>query len=106
MAKPEPKTPALEIDPIKALLDEKNCEDIVLYDEKDQPVVFQQIALVPLKKKNYAILRPRLAPEWLQEDQAIVFEILKTRLKVVKDDDVIDLVFVEYNKLMDEAEKK
>ena len=44
--------------PIDMLLDENNSEPIVLYNEKNEPIRFDQIAVVPLKGETYAILKP------------------------------------------------
>ena len=37
-----------DISPIDMLFDEKNTDNIVLYDEKGAEVEFEQIALIPL----------------------------------------------------------
>ena len=101
--------------PIEQIYDEKDTSNIILYNEKDEPIEFIQIAFIPYKKKDYVILRPVLPWEGLKEDEAIVFEIKKGRgrrdkkddqLRVVEDSDVIDEIFVLYNDLMDEIEKK
>lgn len=63
--------------PIEQIYDEKDTSNIILYNEKDEPIEFIQIAFIPYKKKDYVILRPVLPWEGLKEDEAIVFEIKK-----------------------------
>ena len=46
------------VSPIDQLLDENNEEPITLYDENDNPHQFDQIAVIPLDGKLYAILVP------------------------------------------------
>ena len=43
---------------IEKLLDENNNENIVLFDENDNATEFEQVALIPLEDKTYAILKP------------------------------------------------
>jgi hypothetical protein len=99
------------LDPIAQLHDPNNTDNIVLYNEKDQPVEFIQIAIIPYKKKEYAILQPAKPMKGVGDDQAIVFEVVKGKkgsegsLHIVSDDEIIDACFVEYNKLRDKAEK-
>ena len=44
------------LSPIDMLLDENNTENIKLYNEENQEVEFEQIALIPIEDKTYAIL--------------------------------------------------
>lgn len=96
---------------IDALFDQNNNENITLYNEKDEPVEFEQIALIPLDDIVYAILRPVMEIEGVAEDEAFVFEIVEDEetgdaLRLVEDDKIIDAVFADYNKLLDEEEGK
>lgn len=89
------------------LLDAEDNSNIVLYDESEKEVEFEQIAIIPIKEEVYAILRPIEKLGDLEEDQALVFLLEQTEegeelLTVVEDDDIIDLVFEEYDKLFDE----
>jgi hypothetical protein len=101
--------------PIERIYDDKDTGNIVLYNEKNQPVEFIQIAVITYKKKDYVILQPAVHWDGLDDDQAIVFEIHKGKgkrkreddeLRIVADDDVIDAIFVIYNQLYDEEMKK
>ena len=95
---------AEEINPIDILLDKDNNENIVLYNDKDEPVEFEQIALVPLNNKFYAILEPVIKFDGVSEDEAFAFEIVRGNgkedsLLLVEDDDLIDTIFDEYKKM-------
>ena len=67
------KKPAPEgdITLLAKLLDEKNDENIVLFDEAGASVELEQIAVIPHEEEIYAILRPLDA----DEDSAAVFRI-------------------------------
>ena len=92
------------------IYDQNNNQDIVLYNEKNEPVDFEQIAFIPLEDKDFVILRPVKPFEGLGEDEALVFEMIEDNeeqnLIMVVDDEQIDLVFAEYNKLFDEMNNK
>ena len=101
----------LENDPISRLLDPKDNEPIILYDENDKQVEFEQVALIPIDEKLYAILKPAQKMEGVADDEAIVFSFEEDEEKapilvVEEDDKVIDDVFDVYNKLLDEEEQK
>lgn len=92
---------------IDALFDQDNTENITLYNEKDEAVEFEQIALIPLDEVIYAILKPVAKIDGVAEDEAFVFEIVEDEeagdaLRLVEDDKIIDAVFADYNKLLDE----
>lgn len=91
------------------LLDEDNDSQITLYDEKDNPVKFEQIAIIPLDEKLYAILKPAEKMEGVEDDEAIVFFIDETNpedvsLVIEANEEVAVKVFDEYYKLLDEEE--
>lgn len=94
------------LSPIDMLLDENNTENIKLYNEENQEVEFEQIALVPIEDKTYAILKPVKPMEGVADDEAIVFvidEIDDEDCLVIADDDaIIDKVFEEYYKMLKE----
>lgn len=97
-------------DPIEALFDEKDTSVITLYNEKNEAVEFEQIAVIPLNEDIYAILQPVILPEGADEDEALVF-LLEDKeegvaINLVQDDVVIDAVFEEYYKLIKEQENK
>ena len=94
------------MDPIEMLLDPNNGDNIVLFDEQDRPVEFEQIALIGINGVDYALLRPLNTPE-IGEDEALVFAIRwidgERCLVIEEDDDMVDAVFEEYYMLLEEA---
>ena len=86
-----------EKSPIEILLDQENNENIKLYDEKNNCVEFEQVAIIPIDEKIYAILRPVAGLDGVGEDEALVFSIEEVDeedcLVVVDDDTVVDAVF-------------
>ena len=93
------------INPIDALFDEENDDLIVLYNEREEPMPFEQIAVVPLPGAVYAILKPAEPMEGVGEDEAFVFLVEtgeEESLTLVDDDDVIDQVFNIYNALIED----
>ena len=89
------------------LLDEENCGNITLYNENNEAVEFIQIAVVPIDDDLYAILKPATEIEGVAEDEAIVFAFEEHEgeesMSIVTDDEVIDLVFEEYYRLLRES---
>ncbi len=93
------------------ILDENNFDNIVLYDEKNKPEEFEQIAYIPLEEKDYAILKPVKPFKGMAEDEAIVFEMVEDengeeQLLAVEDDKIAEQVFNEYYRIFDENNKK
>ena len=86
------------------LLDEDNNDNIVLFNEDNERTEFEQIALVPLSNKIYAILRPVLNDLGIADNEALVFAIDEVDdeecLVIVEDDLIIDKVFEEYYKML------
>ena len=97
-----------EVSPIDCLFDENNTDPIVLYNEKGEPVDFEQVALVPLDERVFVILKPIKPMEGIGEDEALVFEVLENEdeedfLALVVEVDIIDRVFKVYDGLVDGA---
>ena len=88
------------------LLDEENDENIILYDENNEAVEFEQIAVIKLREKIYALLKPANPLEGVGEDEAMVFalEVFDNGYELVleMDEDVIDEVFDVYCSMLDE----
>lgn len=100
-----------ELNPIEQILDENNVDNIILYNENDEPFEFEQIAVIPLGKKEtklYAILLPVTPLAGIGEDEAVVFEINEKEnlIKACEDENAIDEVLAEYEKLLKESEDK
>ena len=93
------------INPIDALYDENNCDNIILCNEKGKLIEFEQIALIPQGEHTYAILKPVKPMEGVGEDEGLVFSIDtaeedgKEFLRLVTDEAVIDSVFDVYDAL-------
>ena len=100
-----------EISPIEQILDENNVDNIVLYNDKNEPFEFEQIAVIPLEEESeqklYAILLPVTPLPGIEPDEAVTFELNEQEgtVSVCEDDDVIDRVLEEYEKLLAESEK-
>lgn len=99
-----------EVNPIEQILDEENLDNVILYNEKNEPFEFEQIAIIPLgedsNQKLYTILYPVTQLAGIAEDEAVVFEINEkaNTIKVCEDESVIDQVLAEYEKLLAESE--
>ena len=100
-----------QVNPIEQILDENNLDNIVLYNEQDEPFEFEQIAVIPLnngdKQDLYAILLPLTPLSGIEEDEALVFEVIEREnvVRVCADDNIIDQVMTEYERLLDEADE-
>lgn len=95
------------VNPIDALLDEENNEDIVLFNEKGEPVSFEQIAIIPRNNETYAILKPVIPFPEMDPDEGLVFRIANLDeenegLELVVDEQIIDEVFAVYDELVAE----
>ena len=98
-----------ELDILDVLLDEDNEDPITLYDENGKAYKFDQVAVIPLDEKLYAILKPIDALEGVADDEAIVFAVNdndgETSLIVEIDEPIAMRVFDEYYKLLDAQNK-
>lgn len=96
----------MEISAIEKILDENNEDSITLYDEQDRATEFDQVAVIPLYEKIYVILKPITKIAGVGDDEALVFVIEEIEdedtLVLVDSEDIIDDVFCEYYKLLDE----
>ena len=91
------------------ILDEEEDDIIILKSADGEEVEFVEIAGINLDGKFYAILQPVELLEGMDEDEALVFEVVRgadgeDSFNIELDDDIIDAVFAEYNRLLDEAE--
>lgn len=96
------------INPVDLLLDPDNYDNIVLYNDKDEPVEFEQYAIIPIDGKTYVILSPVEKLEGMDEDEAFAFEIIfgeENSLMLVEDQTLIDEIFNRYKNLYN-AHKK
>ena len=86
-------------------------EIITLTGQDGEDIDFVEIAGIAHKGKFYAILQPLELLEGMDDDEALVFEVGKNpdgsdNFTIVLEDDIIDAVFAEYNRLLDEATNK
>lgn len=91
---------------IEKLLDEDDDSNLTLYDENNNPIEFQQVAVIPKNNKIYAILKPLSKKFNIADDEALVFVIEEVDdedyLIIVEDEKIIDSVFYEYYELLKE----
>ncbi len=92
--------------------DEFADDDIVTLMSADgEEIDFVEIAGIAHKGEFYAILQPVELIEGMQDDEALVFHVTRTesgedKFEVVLDDEIIDAVFAEYNRLLDKMESE
>lgn len=89
--------------------DEFADDDIVTLMSADgEEIDFVEIAGIAHKGDFYAILQPVELLEGMSEDEALVFKVSRNedgedRFEIELDDEIIDAVFTEYNRLLDNA---
>ena len=95
-----------ERNPIDMILDTDCEDDITLYDENNKATKFEQGAVIPLDEKVYVILKPVDEIPGVADDEALVFVIEEIEdedaLVLADNEEIIDRVFEEYYKLLDE----
>lgn len=97
---------------VDILLDEEDMSDVVLYDNDDKAVRFEQIAIIPEvidgQTRLYAILQPIDTLDGVAEDEALLFRVFTEENDgednvVFEDDfDIAEAVFEKYYKLIEE----
>ena len=97
---------AKEMSEIEKILDEENSEPVTLYDENNKPTKFDQVAVIPLHERLFVILKPITKIVGVEEDEALVFEVVEIDdedcLVICDDMKVVDEVFIEYYELLKE----
>ncbi|MCL2587136.1 MAG: DUF1292 domain-containing protein [Firmicutes bacterium] len=86
---------------LKQLLDEKNDDNIFLFDEAGESVELEQIAIIPHNDELFALLRPLDA----DEDAAAVFRIItddEESIESVEDEDLAMQILKMYNEQIEE----
>lgn len=89
---------------------EEDDDDIVtLLSADGEEIDFVEIAGIAYKGSFYAILQPVELLDGMDDDEALVFKVTRgkdgeDKFEIELDDTVIDAVFAEYNKLLDESE--
>ena len=96
--------------PLEIGEDEYADDDIVTLTSADgEEIDFVEIAGIAHKGEFYAILQPVELVEGMSEDEALVFLVERLengedKFSIVLDDEIIDAVFAEYNRLLDNIE--
>ena len=91
---------------------EQEDDDVIeLIGANGELMKFVEIAGIAYCGNFYAILQPVELLEGMEEDEALVFKITsgkngKDRFALESNDAIVDAVFEEYNRLLDEAEAK
>lgn len=93
-----------------AWLEPSDDETITLKSANGEEIEFEEVAGIAYKGKFYAVLQPVELLEGMDEDEALVFRVTRDKngedkFEVELDDKIIDGVFKEYNRLLDEAER-
>ena len=92
-----------------ALFEEDQDEIITLLNENGEEIDFIIAAGIAYGGKFYLILQPVELLPGMEEDEALVFEVKRQAdgtdsFTLELDNAIIDAVFEEYNRLLDEAE--
>ena len=97
---------------VEILLDEDDMSDVVLFDNDDNAVKFEQIAIIPEvidgEARLYAILQPIDKVDGVADDEALLFRVFTEENDgednvVFEDDfDIAETVFEHYYKLIEE----
>lgn len=87
--------------------EEYEDDDIVTLRTADgNEVDFIEIAGIAYNENFYAILQPVELLEGMADDEALVFKVSRTengedKFEIELDDEIIEAVFLEYNRLLD-----
>ena len=81
---------------------------IVLMTQDGEEMEFVEIAGIYLDNKFYSILKPVVLFEGIEDDEAFVFNVTKEgendQFTIELDEEIIDRVFEEYYRLLDQEE--
>ena len=86
-------------------------DDIIVLTTTDgEEIEFVEIAGIKLGDKFYLVLQPVELPEGMDDDEALVFEKIdngdEEQYSIELDDEIIDKVFEEYNRLLEQLDKE
>ncbi len=92
----------------KDLFENENDDIITLCNADGEEIDFIEIAGIAYKGSFYAILQPVELLKGMSDDEALVFKVSRRpdgsdSFEIELDDEIIDAVFEEYNRLLDEA---
>ncbi|MBQ8289700.1 MAG: DUF1292 domain-containing protein [Clostridia bacterium] len=100
------------MDENKSFNDVEEFEDddiITLISPDGEEIDFVEIAGIVHEGKFYAMLQPVELIEGMEDDEALVFEVVRDEddndnFNIVTDDEILDIVFKKYNDLLDSQE--
>lgn len=103
------KTNDREFDILDLLLDDDYDDPIFMYDEQNNKVAFEKVAVINLDGFLYFLLSPLDVVDGIDSDEALVFKVLEeddgNHFMVCEEDEaIVDKVFEEYYRLLDELE--
>ena len=97
---------------VDILLDEEDESDVILYDNDDNAVKFEQIAIIPHvidgQTRLYAILQPIDDLDGVGDDEALLFRVFteendgEDNVVFEEDMEIAEAVFEKYYKLIEE----
>ena len=92
-------------DPINQILSEENLENVVMFDDENKPIEFEQVAVIPLENDEllYAILIPVTPMQGVEEGEGVLFAIdeEKGNMDIERDEATIDEVLSIYQALIE-----
>ena len=85
---------------------ERDDDIVTLLSATGEEIDFVEIAGIAHKGNFYAILQPVELLDGMADDEALVFKVTRNadgndKFEIELDDDIIDAVFAEYNRLLD-----
>ncbi len=89
----------------------ENDDDIItLLSATGEEIDFVEIAGIAHKGNFYAILQPVELLDGMADDEALVFKVSRNeegedKFELELDDEIIDAVFAEYNRLLDNIQE-
>ena len=91
-------------------MENRDDDTIVLLSKTGEEIEFIEIAGIALEGNFYAILQPVELVEGMRDDEALVFKVSRgengeDKFEIELDEEIIDKVFTEYYRLLDEMEK-
>ncbi|MBQ7225155.1 MAG: DUF1292 domain-containing protein [Clostridia bacterium] len=93
---------------VDRLFDENNDERITVADNDGKEIEFEQVAVVDFDGGYYAVLKPTVALEGVGEDEVLTFYIDEENdcLVYEEDESVIDGVYAEFIKMLEDADEE
>ena len=92
------------------MFQEDNDDIVTLLSANGEEIDFIEIAGIAFEDGFYSILQPVELLDGMDDNEALVFEVYEDdegndKFNIVLDERIIDGVFEEYNRLLDEVEE-